>query len=182
MDASTDGFHFSKHFHVTDGFLYCEGVRIKSLQDSLEDVLDQPSPFYVYSKQQLADNIDAYKSTLEKLGIKHLLGYAVKANYNPWILKTVRDRGCTAVTVNGHETQLALDTGMIGPNIIYNGNGKSRWELELAVDNECMIGVDSEFDLRHIADVGKSLNKTVKILMRLNPDIESVSNFVIIVV
>ena len=34
--------------------------------------------------------------------------------------------------------------------MVFNGNGKTQPEINLAVENEILINVDSEFDLEHI--------------------------------
>jgi hypothetical protein len=36
------------------------------------------SPFFVYSKRQLTENVDAYLSALKTTGVSHIVGYSVK--------------------------------------------------------------------------------------------------------
>ena len=49
------------------------------------------SPFYLYSKQQIVDNYNAYKEALE--GLDYIIGYAIKANNNMVIAKTLQQLG-----------------------------------------------------------------------------------------
>ena len=174
MDGA-ENYAFSDTFTLVEGYLYCESVRVKDIQNKLNDVLEYPSPVFIYSKEQIRRNIDAYKRPLEDEDIPFILGYAMKANYNPEILRIMKEKWCSATTVSGNELRLAMSAGMEADNIIYNGNGKIIRDLELAVTNQCMINVDSEFDLRHIIKIAKKLQKQARIMLRLNPDIDSVS-------
>ena len=65
----------------------------------------------------------------------------------------MKDNGLDAVTVSGYEIPLALKTGFMGSQIFYNGVGKQRWEVELAVENGCYLNVDSVFDAELIQDI-----------------------------
>lgn len=55
---------------------------------------------------------------------------------------------------------------------VFNGNGKQPWELELAVEHGVLINVDSEFDLDNIRAAAQKLQKEVKVLIRINPDVD----------
>lgn len=47
-----------------------------------------------------------------------------------------------------------------------------RWEIELAVKNECMLNVDSLFDAENIVSVTGQLQKKVRVLIRVNPELD----------
>ena len=53
------------------------------------------SPFYLYSKDQITRNFEAYREALD--GLDSLVGYAIKANNNLKILEHLRGwvRGCS---------------------------------------------------------------------------------------
>lgn len=55
---------------------------------------------------------------------------------------------------------------------VLNGNGKLLWELEEAAKQGVLINVDSEFDLGNIIAAAKNTNTTVKVLLRINPDVD----------
>lgn len=55
---------------------------------------------------------------------------------------------------------------------VFNGNGKQPWELELAVEHGVLINVDSEFDLHNIKAAAQKVQKSVKVLIRINPDVD----------
>ncbi|WOK94187.1 hypothetical protein Cni_G02889 [Canna indica] len=87
-----------------DGFLYCEGVRVQDVMEAVER-----SPFYLYSKDQITRNVEAYKEALQ--GLRSVIGYAIKANNNLKILEHLQGLGCGAVLVSGNELRLALRAG-----------------------------------------------------------------------
>ena len=68
-------------------------------------------------------NLQAFKDH----GLKFMVGYSLKANHNFHILKLIKSLGCFVVTVSGFEIQLALRCGYDGSSIIYNGNGKQKY-------------------------------------------------------
>ena len=167
---------YSQTLSLRKGYLFCEDVGVRDVQDGLRAVQTPCSPFFMYSKAQLRANVLAYKTALQEGNIPHLLGYSIKANYSPHVLAMVREFGCTAaVAVSGNEIILALRVGFKPQNIVFNGNGKQLWEVELAVQNECLLNVDSEFDFHHVVRVAAMLGKKARVLLRLNPDIDPVS-------
>jgi len=151
-------------FHIRDGYLYCEAIRVKALQDAVPD-----SPLYLYSAAQLRANVAAYADALA--GLPARISYAVKANGNLTLLKLLRDLGCGATLVSGNELRLALLAGFDPADMIFNGNGKQCDELALAVTHGVTVNVDSEFDLEHIAQAASDAHKPVDVLLRVNPDI-----------
>lgn len=151
-------------FHYKDGYLYCEKLKVKDIQDEASY-----SPFYLYSFAQLEANYAAYQKALD--GIKAIIGYAVKANNNLTLLKCLNELGSGAVLVSGNELKLSLAAGFDLKRTILNGNGKTLDELSLAVEHEVLINIDSEFDLRHIQQTAKQLDIPANVLIRINPDV-----------
>lgn len=148
-----------------DGYLYCEDLRVKNIQDALHH-----TPFFLYSKLQIKRNYDAYVRALE--GLDSIIGYAIKANNNLHLLKLLREYGSGAVVVSGNELRLALLAGFDPTRIVFNGNGKTLSDLTFAVQCGCLVNVDSEFDLEHIIVAATTANKTASILLRINPNLD----------
>jgi len=103
--------------------------------------------------------------------MSHRIGFSVKSNYNPAILKVMCEEGLNAVTVSGNEIKMALHVGFQGSSIFFNGNGKQQWELELAIEHNCMINIDSVFDAANVCKLGRETDKIVQVLVRLNPSL-----------
>ncbi|XP_076029529.1 uncharacterized protein LOC143018211 isoform X2 [Oratosquilla oratoria] len=78
-------------------------------------------------------------------------------------------------TVSGFEVLLALKMGFDPGSIIFNGNGKKRWELEVAVLRGVVLNVDSVFDAERLVEVITHLEpqladtKSPRVLLRINP-------------
>ena len=152
-------------FHFKGGYLYCENLKIKTIQDQISE-----SPFYLYSLTQIRDNYKAYATALE--GIESIIGYAIKANNNLTILKHLRELGSGAVLVSGNELRIALAAGFDPKRTVLNGNGKTIAELILAAEHGVMINIDSEFDLEHVREAAKEVGKVADVLIRINPDVD----------
>ncbi|XP_077866655.1 uncharacterized protein LOC100368136 [Saccoglossus kowalevskii] len=164
---------FTGVFHTSpDGYLFCEDLQVKTVQDEFAKASEYGSPFFMYSKRQIGDNVRSYVEALQRHDLPYILGYAVKANNNLTILRILRDLGCTAVLVSGNELKLAMLAGFSTDKLVFNGNGKTQWEIELAVTHDVMINADSLFDIDHISSVARQLGKKVKMLLRMNPDID----------
>ena len=152
-------------FHFKDGYLYCEKLKIKDIQDQIPE-----SPFYLYSLTQITENYNAYQTALE--GVESIIGYAIKANNNLTILKHLRELGSGAVLVSGNELRIALAAGFDPKRTVLNGNGKTTSELILAAEHEVMINIDSEFDLEHVREAAREVGKIANVLIRINPDVD----------
>ncbi|KAG1660166.1 hypothetical protein FOA52_005266 [Chlamydomonas sp. UWO 241] len=148
-----------------DGYVYVDNMRVEDIRREVPD-----SPFYLYSKDRLTANIDAYKAAMKDL--KYIIGYAVKANNNLIIMKHLQQQGSGAVLVSGGELQLATLAGFDPKMTILNGNGKLPWELELGVKTGVLVNVDSEFDFANVVAAAKKVNKPARILLRINPDVD----------
>ena len=114
---------------------------IKSLNNILflEDVSlldiakEYPTPFYIYSKKMILAAIDSY---LKNIRERDLVCYSVKANSNLAILKIMAEKGMGFDVVSGGELFKVLKIGADPQKIIYSGVGKTKPELEYAVEND----------------------------------------------
>lgn len=72
----------------------------------------------------------------------------------------------------GNELKVGLEAGFDPSKIIFNGNGKLPEELEFAADQGVLINIDSEFDLENISAAARKAGKPVRVLLRINPDVD----------
>lgn len=167
VSIAADGAPVKQAFYTEeDGYMYCEGKRVEEIMNSIPE----KRPFYLYSKPQLTRNYKAYSEALE--GLDSIIGYAIKANNNLKILKHLREMGSGAVLVSGNELRLALEANFDPTRCVFNGNGKTLEELIFAAENGVLVNIDSEFDLEQIAEAGKIAKTKVKVLLRINPDVD----------
>ncbi len=87
-----------------DGYLYVDNLRIDDVRQQVHE-----SPFYLYSKQRITSNYQAYQKALE--GLDSIIGYAIKANNNFVIAKHLQKLGSGAVLVSGNELKMAVAAG-----------------------------------------------------------------------
>lgn len=164
----------SQKFYYKSGVLFCEKIAIREVKTWLkEHRISRNSPTFVFSRNQIISNVSSYSLALKKLERKTKLNYALKANMNPTIVCIMRDLGCSVTLVSGFELELALRLCFEPEHIVFNGNGKQDWEIELAVSVGCLLNVDSLFNVKQTTGVCRRLQKQARILLRVNPDIDA---------
>lgn len=165
-------------FQRRDGYLYLEDVR---LADLLQAGL--ATPFFIYSAAELARCYQAYADAAR--GMDATIGYAVKANHQPALLRHFLAQGARdaathgapaaragMTVVSGNELQLALQVGCAPAHIVMHGNGKRPEELQAAIAAGVLVSLDSPFDLRHALQAARRLSRPAQVLLRVNPDID----------
>ena len=152
-------------FHRENGALFIERVRLSALLDA-----GIQTPFFIYSSAQLAMDWQAYAQAVE--GLDAVIGYAIKANSNPALLRLLASYGAGAVVVSDHELRLALESGFLASRMLLHGNGKRPRDIDSALRAGILLSVDSEFDLEQISSQAAALGVTARLLLRVNPDID----------
>lgn len=136
---------------------------------SFQDLLKKYSgPAFVYDLDLIEDRVLQMKSQLQ--GVK--LFFAVKANPNLEILKLFLKLGLGADVVSFGEIKQAMAAGFKAKDIVYSGVGKTKFELNQAMDLDIyQINVESIPELIRIIELAKIKNKKVAVAFRLNPNI-----------
>ncbi len=138
---------------------------------SLGDIIGTyERPTYIYNKSSIESRIQAYTQFKSALDFK--IHYALKANTNPEILKLICSHGLSADVVSWGEATLALEAGFKASDIIFSGVGKTKIEITHAIEKGIgLINVESAPELKRIIEIATSLNKSINIGLRINPDI-----------
>jgi diaminopimelate decarboxylase len=127
------------------------------------------TPTYVYSKKLILNNFNNYKQAFNN----DIVCYAVKANSNQTLLKTLSDLGAGADIVSGGELFKALRAGINPQKIVYSGVGKTAEEIKYALEsNILMFNVESYEELCAINKIAKQMNKKARIAFRVNPNVD----------
>ena len=154
---------FNPYIEVKDGLMFLEGVSLKDLAEEFG------TPLYVYSASYIRDRISAYREAFPGA----LVCYAVKANFNPEVIRIAGEEGAGADIVSGGELIAAIKGGIDPSKIVYAGVGKTVPELELAVDKEIlMFNVESRDELYVLNEIAGKLGKKARISIRVNPDVD----------
>lgn len=151
-------------FEVRDGELWCEDVPLRKIAEEVG------TPVYVYSTATLERHYTVFRDAFAPR--KVLVAYAVKANSNLSVLRTLAKLGAGADTVSEGEIRRALAAGVQPSRIVFSGVGKTRRELAFAVEiGVAEINVESEPELDVLAEVAELLDARPKITFRVNPDV-----------
>lgn len=98
----------------------------------------------------------------------------MKANFNPKVLDMIKDFGFGADCVSGNEVKEAIERGFGKDNVVFAGVGKSDKEINLALDADIFcFNVESVQELAVIDGLAKAKNKTAKIAIRINPNVDA---------
>jgi len=152
-------------FKYKNNKFYCEGILVKSLVERFG------SPLYVYSYQTLVDHFNKLKVAFK--AVDPLICYSVKANSNLVILKSLVKEGAGLDIVSGGELFRARKAGCPPKRIVYASVGKTEKEIEEAVNLGILFfNVESFPELISIQRIAKKLKKSVKVALRINPDVE----------
>ena len=134
-----------------------------------------PTPFYYYDMALLRRTLDSLQSAADKYGYK--VHYAVKANANPEILKTIASYGFGADCVSGNEVLKAVECGFPSDKIVFAGVGKSDKEINDALANDIFcFNCESVQEIQVINQLAAQNGKIAHIALRLNPGIDAHTN------
>lgn len=129
------------------------------------------TPFYYYNLELLESTISTVLNEAAKYENFHV-HYAIKANFNPRILKTISDRGIGADCVSGGEVRAALDAGIPADNIVFAGVGKTDKEIALALDAGIFcFNIESTAEAHAIEELAAQRGMTAKVAIRVNPNV-----------
>lgn len=133
------------------------------------------TPLYVYEAGAVEARVRAYQEAFAgQDGVDFLLAYSVKANGNLAILNRIGALGAGADIVSGGELARALAAGIPGERIVFAGVGKTPAEMEAALDAGIhSFHVESEGELRALAQVAEARGVRAPVGIRVNPDIET---------
>ncbi len=135
---------------------------------------DAPTtPYYYYDLDLLSRTLDTVANATAHKQNFHV-HYAVKANANPMILKTIASRGFGADCVSGGEIEAAVSAGFPAGKIVFAGVGKSDWEIRLALEQGILcFNVESLPELEVIDALAKASGKVVNVAFRVNPNVDA---------
>ena len=157
------------HFDYRDGELWCEGVALSAIAKAVG------TPVYVYSSATLERHFAVFRDAFEGLGLgEPLIAYAVKANSNVSVLRTLGLAGAGADTVSEGEIRRALAAGIPASRIVFSGVGKTAKELAFAIDaGVSEINIESEPELDLLAQIAAAKGARPAIAIRVNPDVSA---------
>jgi len=141
-----------------------EDVALSAIADAVG------TPAYVYSAAGMCDRLKTLKDAFA--GQRMTICYAIKANSNIGVIRTLADEGAGAEIVSGGELQKALKAGVPADMIMFAGVAKSKDELASALDaGIAQFNVESVPELIALSEVAAARKVTAPVAIRINPDV-----------
>src|SRR5271165_4426710 len=153
-----------RHFAYRAGVLAAEDAPLPDIARAVG------TPFYCYSSATIERHYRVFRDAFA--GREALVAYAMKANSNQAVLKTLARLGAGMDVVSEGELRRARAAGVPGDKIIFSGVGKTRGEMNLGLDEGILcFNVESEPELEALSAVASARGATAPIAIRVNPDI-----------
>ncbi len=153
-------------------FQYMNGVLLAEACDLREIAAEVGTPFYCYSTATLTRHFEVFSKAFE--GLPTLVCYALKANSNQAILKTLARLGAGMDVVSEGELRRARAAGVPSGQITFSGVGKTAREIAFALDEKILcFNVESEPELEAISAIAVQKGATAHIALRVNPDVDA---------
>src|SRR5919112_896711 len=154
------------HFEYRGGVLHAEDVPLPDLAERVG------TPFYCYSTATLERHYTVFADAFAERDA--LICYAVKANSNQAVLRTLARLGAGMDIVSGGELRRALSAGVPGDRIVFSGIAKTRDEMAAALDAGILcFNVESEPELELLSEVARAKGVVASISIRVNPDVDA---------
>ncbi len=153
-------------FTYVGGELACDGIALSRIAAAVG------TPFYCYSSATLERQYRRFADAFADQGVT--IHYAVKANSNLAVIRTLGLLGAGADIVSEGELRRALAAGIPAARIVFSGIGKTPDEMGFALRSGVQqINVESEPELAALSEVASALGITAAIALRVNPDVDA---------
>jgi diaminopimelate decarboxylase len=150
---------------IVDEQLHVEGVDLRTI------AAEVGTPTFVYGTAHIEQR---YRGLVAALGGRPtLICYAVKANSNQAVLRTLARLGAGADIVSIGELERALAAGIPAEKIVFSGVGKQTHEIDAALAAKVRsINVESAEELELVGARAAALGVRAPISLRINPDVD----------
>ena len=153
-------------FTYRNSHLHCDRVPLAEIARAVG------TPVWVYSRARIEANFRADAAAFALL--KAHIHYSLKANANLAILRLLAGLGAGADVVSAGEVYRALCAGFPAERIVFAGVGKTRAELEYALQvGVGWFNVESEQELALLNALAGEVKPPVRVALRLNPDVQA---------
>jgi diaminopimelate decarboxylase len=154
----------SAGFGYRDGQLCCDQVSLGAVAEAVG------TPAYVYSGTVMRTRLRQFQAAFSDRRV--VVCYALKANSNLAVIRTLAAEGAGADIVSGGELQRALAAGVPAHKIVFSGVGKSRDEMGQALDARiAQFNVESVPELIALGELAAARRLRAPVALRVNPDV-----------
>jgi len=154
------------HFAYRAGVLHAEDVALADIAAAVG------TPFYCYATATLERHYQVFSDALA--GLDALICYAMKANSNQSVVRTLVAAGAGLDVVSQGELRRGLAAGAAPDGIVFSGVGKTAREIAFALEAGILcFNVESEAELALISAIASARGATAAIAVRVNPDVDA---------
>ncbi len=129
------------------------------------------SPLFVLAVRELRQRYGDLNRAFQSRYPDFQIAYSYKTNYMKAVCSILHQEGAWAEVVSGFEYDIAIDLGVPGEQIIFNGPYKTRDELIRAFKNGSIVNIDNYDELQVVEEIADELGRTLDIGLRINMDL-----------
>ncbi len=128
------------------------------------------SPAFVISEKTIRKTYNEAKRAFSTRYPNVQFAWSYKTNYLNAVCQIFHSEGSWAEVVSGFEYDKAIDNGIPGNKILFNGPDKSEKDLIKAVENGSFIHIDHFDELYQLLSIADTSKKRPKVAIRVNMD------------
>jgi diaminopimelate decarboxylase len=162
------------YFTYSEDTLFWQGYSLTTIHEQVKNKLNSEyqynGPYYLYSEKILRDKC----SLLEEKLPNATFYYSCKALSNLSLLKVISKYGNFGIdVVSKGELIRAMKAGFSTSSIVFAGVGKTKEELEFALENKIYsFHIESLDELILLNAVARNMKTSAHVALRLNPEVE----------
>lgn len=154
------------HFEYRNGVLHAEDVPVPAIARAVG------TPFYCYSTATLTRHYKVFAQAFHDMDA--LVCYALKANSNQAVIRTLAKLGAGADVVSEGELRRALAAGIPAGKIVFSGVGKTAAEMDFALAAGILcFNVESLPELELLSQRAVATGHVAPVSLRINPDVDA---------
>jgi len=156
-------------FPYRNAELHAEGVPIARIAAAIG------TPFYCYATAALRRRYQEFAAAFRDHDA--IVCYAIKANSNLAVVRTLGQLGAGADVVSEGELRRALAAGIDAGKIVYSGVGKTAVEIAAALDAGILqFNVESTNELRLLSELARRRGTSAPVAIRINPNVDAATH------
>ena len=143
---------------------HIDGVSVSSM------IEEHGSPLFVLSERKIRENYRMAKRIFETRYPKVQFAWSYKTNYLNAVCNTFHQEGSWGEVVSRFEYEKAINNGVPGEKIIFNGPDKTDADLRLCIENDSPIHIDHLDELYRLTELATNMKKKPRVAIRVNMD------------
>jgi diaminopimelate decarboxylase len=138
---------------------------------AVNDLIHQfGSPLFVISEKRIRKIYKQARQAFETRYPRVQFAWSYKTNYLSAVCNVYHQEGSWAEVVSGFEYDKAINNGVEGSKIIFNGPDKTEEDLRKAITNQSLIHIDHLEELYMLQEIARSTRQRPRVAIRVNMD------------